>query len=50
LTLIKVYEGTCFGNAMSKAYQYVINDDKVSKGLMQVSVKDAQAILQKTIT
>jgi hypothetical protein len=50
LTLIKVFEGTCFGNEMSKAWQYVINDDKVSKGLMQISVKDAQVVLQKTIT
>lgn len=34
---------------MSKVCQYVINDDKVLKGLMQVNVKDAQAVLQKTI-
>jgi hypothetical protein len=34
---------------MSKVCQYVINDDKVFKGLMQVNVKDAQAVLQKTI-
>jgi len=32
---------------MSKVCQY---DNKVYKGLMQVDVKDAQAILQKTIT
>jgi len=40
-----VYEGTYFGHVMSKACQYVINDDKVSKSLMQVNVKDAQADL-----
>ncbi len=37
-----VYEGTCFGHIMSKAYKYVINDEKVTKGLKQVSVKAAQ--------
>jgi len=30
--------------------QYSTNDDKVSMGLKQVSVKDAQTCLQKTIT
>jgi hypothetical protein len=49
LTLIKVYEGKCFGNAMYKMCQYVINDDKVFKGLMQVNVKDAQVVLQNAI-
>jgi hypothetical protein len=34
LKVIKVYEGTCFGHVMSKAYQYVINDNKVFKGSM----------------
>jgi hypothetical protein len=47
LKLNQVYEGTCFGHVMSKVCQY---DNKVSKGLMQVNVKDAQTILQKTIT
>jgi hypothetical protein len=28
LKIIKVYEGTCFGHLMSKAYQYIANDDK----------------------
>jgi hypothetical protein len=41
LKVIKVYEGTCFGHVMYKACKYVINDHKISKGLMQVSVKDA---------
>jgi hypothetical protein len=30
--------------------QYAINDDKVSKGIMQVSVKDAQSTSYKTMT
>jgi hypothetical protein len=34
LRVIKVYEGTYFGHVMSKAYQYVINDNKVFKGSM----------------
>ncbi len=33
-----------------KACQYATNDDKVFMGLRQVSVKDAQIGLQKTIT
>jgi hypothetical protein len=28
LKILKVYEGTCFGRVMSKAYQYITNDDK----------------------
>jgi hypothetical protein len=47
LKLNQVYEGMCFGHVMSKACQY---DNKVFKGLMQVDVKDAQVVLQKTIT
>jgi hypothetical protein len=50
LRLLKVYEGTCFGHVMFKACQYATNDNKVSKGLVLVNVKDVQAILQKTIT
>jgi hypothetical protein len=40
LKLLKVYEGTCFGHVMYKECQYATNDDKVSKGLVQVNVKD----------
>jgi len=50
LRLLKVYEGTCFGHVMSKACQYATNNNKVSKGLVQVSVKDVHATLHKTIT
>lgn len=42
-------EGTYFEHMMYKTCKYVTNDDKISKGLMQVSVKDAQATLQMTI-
>jgi len=50
LNLQRVYEGTCFGCMLFKACQYATNDDKVSMGLSQVSVKDAQTCLQKKIT
>jgi hypothetical protein len=50
LRLLKVYEGTCFGHVMSKACQYATYDNKVSKGLVQMSVKDVRVALQKMIT
>ncbi len=50
LRLLKVYEGICFGHVMYKACQQATNGNKVSKCLVQVSVKDVQAALQKTIT
>jgi hypothetical protein len=42
--------GSCWGHAMSKCVQYATNDAKVSTGLTFVSIKEAQSILQKTIT
>jgi hypothetical protein len=33
LKIFRVYEGTCFGHVISKACQYVTNDDKVFVGL-----------------
>ncbi len=33
LNLFAQFYGACFGHAMNKAAQYVINDDKVSKDL-----------------
>jgi hypothetical protein len=48
--LFWVYEGTCFGHVMFKLCQYVLNDDKVSMGLILVNVKDVQTSLQKIIT
>jgi hypothetical protein len=50
LKILRVYEGTCFGHVMSKACQYATNDNKISIGLRNVSVKEAQSGLQKTIT
>jgi hypothetical protein len=50
LNILRVYEGTCLGHVMSKACQYVTNDEKVFVGLRNVSVKEAQSGLQKTIS
>jgi hypothetical protein len=47
--LFWVYKGTYFGHAMFKSCQYVLNDDKVSMGLILVSMKDVQTCLQKKI-
>jgi hypothetical protein len=41
LKILRVYEGTCFGHVMSKACQYATNDDKISIGLKNVSVKES---------
>jgi hypothetical protein len=35
---------------MSKACQYVTNEVKVNLGMKQINLKDAHAIIQKTIT
>ncbi len=37
--------GSCFGHAMSKATQYVIDDIKVCAGFSEVSLKGVQASL-----
>jgi hypothetical protein len=50
LKILKVYEGTCFGHVMSKAHQYATNDELLFFGLKNVSVKEPQSGLQKTIT
>ncbi len=44
------FDGACFEHAMGKAAEYVINDDKVSKDLMLISVKYVQWFLQSCIT
>jgi hypothetical protein len=44
------FDGVCFGHAMNKVGQYAMNDDKVSKDLMLISVKFAQTFLQSYIT
>jgi hypothetical protein len=39
----------CFGHAMSKVDQYVINDNNVCASFSKVSLKEAQSSSQKTI-
>jgi hypothetical protein len=40
LKIHRVYEGTCFGHVMSKAYQYATNDEFSFVGLRNVNVKE----------
>lgn len=47
LKLLRVYDGTCFGHLMSKACQYVTNDDKIFSRLKSVNVKDAHMLVYK---
>ncbi len=39
--LKKNFQGTCFGHAFSKAFQYGITDEKVYKNLKYVYIKSA---------
>ncbi len=41
------FVGSCFGHAMSKVAQYATND---TKKFLEVSLKEVQSSLQKTIT
>jgi hypothetical protein len=41
LSLQTPFVGSCWGHAMSKCIQYVIDDDKVSTILTFVSIKEA---------
>jgi hypothetical protein len=50
LKLVAFFIGSCLGHAMFKATQYIIHDFKVCSKLIKVSLKQAQANLQKTIT
>ncbi len=50
LNILKAYEGRCFGHVMSKACQYVTNDEKVFVWLINISVKKTQSGLQKNIS
>jgi hypothetical protein len=50
LNLLVPFDGACFGHVMSKAAQYVTNDDKISKDLVPISVKSTQMSLQSCIT
>jgi hypothetical protein len=45
-----LFLGSCFGHARSKACQYAFNDSKVCVGFLEVSLKNVQTSLQKTIT
>ena len=44
------YVSVCFGYVMNKAVQYATIEDKVCMKMNEVNLKDAQAVLQKTIT
>jgi len=48
--VLVLFDGACFGRAMSKATQYATNDDKISKDLAPINVKSAQASFQSYIT
>jgi hypothetical protein len=50
LSVIDSFLGTCFRHAFFKACQHSIYDERMSKGLKYVSIKLAQANLQKCIT
>jgi hypothetical protein len=50
LGLTKSFQGSWFGNAFSKACQYVLVDEKLCKYLKCVFVKIAQPNIQKCIT
>ncbi len=45
LKLLQLYEGICFGHVMSKAYQYAMNDDKVSMSLTLVNVTNLPKLI-----
>jgi hypothetical protein len=44
LGLEESYQGTCFGHAFSKVYQYVIANEKVYKNLTYIFIKIAHEI------
>jgi hypothetical protein len=50
LNLLVLFDGACFGHAMSKATQYATNDNKIFKDLAPINVKFAQASFQSYIT
>jgi hypothetical protein len=49
LGMLIPFVGACWGHAMSKCCQFAIDDTKVCVGLVLISIKLAQSILQKTI-
>ncbi len=50
LNMMECFQGTYFEHAYFKASQYAIVEEKVFRGLKYVSLKFAQANLQKRIT
>ncbi len=44
LQLPQPFANVCFGQVMSKACQYVMNETKVGVGMKEVSLKDVQVI------
>jgi len=44
------FVGSCFSHAMSKVAQYATNDTKMCVKFLEVSLKEVQSSLQKTIT
>ncbi len=50
LSLLVLFDGACFGHAMSKVAQYATNDDKDSKDLAPISMKTTQSSFQSCIT
>lgn len=50
LGLTRPYAGVCFGHVMSKACQYATDDSKVCRDFKEISLKEVQSALQKTIT
>jgi hypothetical protein len=45
LLLPQPYVISCYGHAMSKCCQYVINDLKVCDGIKEISIKEAQSFI-----
>jgi hypothetical protein len=47
--MLTPFVGVCWGHAMSKCCQYATDDTKVCAGLILISIKLTQFVLQKTI-
>jgi len=43
---VESYQGTCFGHAFSKAYQYAMIDVKVCKDFTYLSIKNVQRFVK----
>jgi hypothetical protein len=49
LVILALFEGVCFGHALSKACQYATFNEKVILGLQLVNIKFAQSSIQACI-